>query len=246
MAGYFAARYFTYSPFHFTKLDFEQETRMTVEFSAPGLPPAQTLLRAKYLLFALIGVVYAYVLWTNENFLFDRTNPEWAHIAPFQLFLLPHGMAAACALFLGPLQFSDRLRRHYTTVHRVMGYIYITGCYIGAPLGLYIQYFEERVGEPRSFTIATIADAGIWIFATTMALIMIRQGKVQQHRQWMTRSFACALIFLEVRLIQTAFRLPNSATEAVVWSCVAFAFPFADLVLQVEESLRSRRRPGRA
>src|SRR6185437_471372 len=117
MAGYFAARYFTYSPFHFTKLDFEQETRMTVEFSAPGLPPAQTLLRAKYLLFALIGVVYAYVLWTNENFLFDRTNPEWAHIAPFQLFLLPHGMAAACALFLGPLQFSDRLRRHYTTVH---------------------------------------------------------------------------------------------------------------------------------
>src|SRR3954470_9481933 len=215
---------------------------MTIGLS--GLPPTQTRLRAKYLLFAVIAVMYAYVLWNSESFLFNAADPEWAHIVPFQWFLLPHGLAAACALLLGPLQFSDRLRRKYLTVHRVLGYTYIAGCYLGAPLGLYIQWFQERLGEPRSFTIATIADAGIWMFATTMALLFIRQGKIQQHRQWMTRSFACALIFLEVRLIMVAFALPQSAIETVVWSCVALAFPIGDLVLQLEESLRKR--PARA
>ena len=65
----------------------------------------------KHLLFAFIGLMYAYVLWNNERFLFDSKHPEWAHIQSFKWWLLPHGLAAACALFLGPLQFSDRLRQ---------------------------------------------------------------------------------------------------------------------------------------
>lgn len=219
---------------------------MTVELSSPIPGPSRRLAwpRPKYLLFALIGLIYAYVLWTNESFLFNSRDPEWAHIAPFRWVLLPHGMAAAFALFLGPLQFSDRLRRRFATVHRVMGYLYITGVYLGAPMGIYIQHFEERLGEPRSFTIATVMDAAVWIFATTMALIFIRRGKIQQHRQWMTRSFACALIFLEVRLILTLFNLPFAVAETVVWSCVAAAFPLADLVLQLQESYRPT--PARA
>ena len=68
-----------------------------------------------------------------------------------------------------PFQFSERLRRNYTVVHKTMGYLYIAGCYLGAPVGLYIQWFEERLGESRNFTIATVADATIWIFATTIA-----------------------------------------------------------------------------
>lgn len=221
---------------------------MTVELSSlvPGPSRRFAWPRPKYLLFALIGLIYAYVLWTNESFLFNSRDPEWAHIAPFRWFLLPHGMAAAFALFLGPLQFSDRLRRRFATVHRVMGYLYIAGVYLGAPMGIYIQHFEERLGEPRSFTVATVADAMVWIFATTMALIFIRQGKIQQHRQWMTRSFACALIFLEVRLILTFFHLPVTASETVVWSCVVAAFPLADLVLQLQDSYRPRAAPARA
>jgi uncharacterized membrane protein len=221
-----------------------KEIVMTVQLSSP--PQSFKLPRAKYLLFTAIGLMYVYVLWTNESFLFNAKDPEWAHIAPFQMLLLPHGLAAAFALFLGPFQFSERLRRKYAALHRVMGYLYITGAYLGAPMGIYIQHFEERLGEPRSLTVATVADAGIWLFATTMALVFIRQKKIQQHRQWMTRSFACALIFLEVRLVTTLFQLPPTTIEIVVWSCVAAAFPIADLVLQLEESMKMRARTARA
>ena len=215
---------------------------MTIELT-PGAPRAWQTPRPKTLLFAGIGLMYVYVLYNVEAFLFNKSDPEWAHIAPFQWWLLPHGMAAAFALFLGPFQFSERLRRKYVMVHKTFGYLYIAGCYIGAPLGLYIQWFEEKLGTySHSFTIATVMDAAIWMFATTMALIMIRTKRMQQHRQWMIRSFACALIFLEVRVIMVFFQLPEPAVEAVVWACVAAAFPIADLILQADEVLRQRAR----
>jgi predicted permease len=218
---------------------------MTVELSVGGPKPILPL-RAKTVLFALIGVMYIYVLVTNETFLIDRSDPEWTHIAPFKLWLLPHGMSAAFALFLGPFQFSERLRRKYITVHKTFGYLYIAGCFIGAPLGIYIQWFEERFGAARSFTMAAGADAVLWIFATGMALWMIRSGRMQQHRQWMIRSFSCALIFLEVRSIAVFFRIPETLSETVVWCCVAAAYPIADLVLQIDELRRKAARPVRA
>lgn len=188
--------------------------------------------------------MYVYVLLHNESFLINRADPEWPHIESFKWLLLPHGLAAGCALLLGPLQFSDRLRRRFTKAHRVMGRFYVAGVLFGAPMGYYIQHFEEvhlYRADPvaHSLTIATIFDAAIWMFCTLMALLFIWQRKVQLHRQWMTRSFACAIIFLEVRVIQGVFNL-YEFTEILVWGCVVAAVPLADLVLQIEEIYRTR------
>jgi uncharacterized membrane protein len=183
--------------------------------------------------------MYAYVLWHNESFLFNSKDPEWAHIGSFKWFLLPHGLAAACALFLGPLQFSDRLRKRFAKVHRVMGRFYVAGVLVGAPLGIYIQHFEEHMGRSRSFTLAAAADAAVWIFCTLVALTFILKRNVQLHRQWMTRSFACAIIFLEVRVVQGVFHLDERFTEIIVWGCVVAAVPLADLILQAPELFRT-------
>jgi hypothetical protein len=69
----------------------------------------------------------------------------------------------------------------------------------------------------------------VWISTTFVALAFILQGKVQQHRQWMTRSFACALIFLEVRVIEGLTKW-NRFSEIIVWSCVVAAVPLADFL----------------
>jgi len=158
-------------------------------------------LRPKYLLFAFIGLMLAYVLRHNEHFLIDAKDPNWAHIHPFRWYLLPHGIMAACALLLGPLQLSDRLRQRFAKFHRVVGRFYVAGVFIGAPMGVYIQYFEERMGGPRSFSFAAGTDAALWMLTTAVAIFFILKGKVQQHRQWMTRSFAVAIVFLEVRVV---------------------------------------------
>src|SRR5215510_9781597 len=103
-------------------------------------------LRAKHLVFGLIGLMFAYVLRHNEHFLIDSKDPFWPHIQSFKWWLLPHGLTGACALILGPMQFSDRLRKRFTKLHRVAGRFYVAGVFCAAPLGFYIQHFEERMG----------------------------------------------------------------------------------------------------
>lgn len=199
-------------------------------------------MRPKYILFAAIFLTMVYVINHNESFLVNRADPNWAHIQSFQWWLLPHGLAGACALLLAPLQFSDRLRQRYAKAHRIVGRIYISAVFVLAPLGVYIQYLEEPMGGSRSFTIATLIDAVLLTSTAAIALYFIRHRKIQQHRQWMTRSYAVALVFFEVRAISGIFGLDFTpgATETIVWSCVAAAIPLADIVLQLQESWRTR------
>jgi uncharacterized membrane protein YozB (DUF420 family) len=109
---------------------------------------------------------------------------------------------------------------------------------VAGPLGFYIQFFEERMGAPRSFSVAALVDASLWMITTGIALGFILAGKVQQHRQWMTRSFAVALVFLEVRVIAGVTGWENlgiPAVETIVWGCLAFSVLAADIVLQWQE-----------
>jgi len=216
-----------------------------------GAVPIQRVawLRSKYVIFAFVGLMIAYVLRHNESFLINAKDPVWQHYQPFKWWLLPHGLAGACAILLGPMQFSDRLRQRFTRLHRVVGRIYVFGAFIAAPLGTYIQYFEERMGAPRSFSVAAAVDAILLMTTAGIAFAFIRQGKVQQHRQWMTRSFAVALVFLEVRVIQGVTGWENlglAATETIVWSCLAFSILLADIVLQWQEVRRGRTTPAKA
>lgn len=216
---------------------------MEIEMATISQPlPMRARLRPKLLLFAFISMMMAYVLYHNERFLINASDPVWAHYQPFKWWLLPHGLAGACALLLGPMQFSDRLRQRYLRLHRVVGWIYVTGAMILAPLGAYIQHFEERLGETRSFTMAAAADAALLMLTTAIALSFVLRRKIPQHRQWMTRSYAVALVFLEVRVIGGVTGLDNNvkAIETIVWTCLIFAVPLADIVLQWQDFRRSK------
>lgn len=205
-------------------------------------------LRPKRFLWGMFGLMLAYVLYHDESFLVHPKDPIWLHYEPFKWWLLPHGLAGACAILLGPLQFSERLRRRCRKLHRVLGRIYVGGVFFAAPLGVYIQYFEERLGDSRSFTVAAIVDAVLLMGTTAVAIAFIWKRKVQQHRQWMTRSFAVAIVFLEVRVIGGVTgweNLGGKADETIVWACLAFSILSADLVLQWQErAVRSESLPN--
>src|ERR1041384_3587352 len=129
----------------------------------------QMKLKAKYVVFSIIAVATAYVMFHNERFLVDSRHPAWQHYESFKWWLLPHGIFGAIVLLFAPFQFSDRLRQRFTKAHRVMGRFYVLGAFGLAPLGAYIQYYQERMGAPRSFTVLAIVDAAMLIGATTLA-----------------------------------------------------------------------------
>jgi hypothetical protein len=83
------------------------------------------------------------------------------------------------------------------------------------------------MGGTRSFGFAAFTDAAIWMLTTAIAIYFILKGKVQLHRQWMTRSFAVAIVFLEVRValgVAGLEKLGDSVDETVVWMCAPFLF----------------------
>jgi Predicted membrane protein (DUF2306) len=101
------------------------------------------MIRGKQLVFAGILGMTAYVLYHNEGFLIEPNNPIWGHYSKYGWWLLTHGVAGACALVLAPMQFSERLRKRYTRLHRVSGRTYVVGALVLAPLGAYVQYMAR-------------------------------------------------------------------------------------------------------
>jgi uncharacterized membrane protein len=194
--------------------------------------------KAKYVVFTVIALASAYVMYHNERFLVDSSNPAWQHYEPFKWWLLPHGIFGAIVLLFAPLQFSDRLRQRFTKAHRVMGRLYVIGAMGLAPLGAYIQYYQERMGGPRSFTVLGIVDATMLMGATSLAFLFAFRRKIALHRQWATRSYAIALVFIGGRFVLGVTgweRLGVEIVQAMIWSCLALAVPLADVSLNWRE-----------
>ena len=208
------------------------------------------MIRPKYLIFAAILLMMGYVMAHNERFLVEPENPVWAHYSKYGWWLLTHGVAGAAALFLAPLQFSDRLRKRYARFHRMCGYVYVAGVFALAPLGVYVQLVSEGLeGSPRSFTVLAAADGLMLIVTTAIAVMFARQRRLTQHRQWMTRSYAVALVFFEGRLILGLTGLETASVEivqAVIWTCLALSVPLADIVNDWDELRRAATAPARS
>jgi len=198
-------------------------------------------LNAKYAVFSMIAVASTYVMYHNERFLADSSHPAWQHFAPFKWWLLPHGIFGAIVLLFAPFQFSDRIRQRFTRAHRVMGRMYVLGAFGLAPLGAYIQYFQEQFGAPRSFTVLGIVDALMLMAATGLAGLFAVKRKIALHRQWATRSYAIALVFIAGRFVLgvTGWEaLGVEIVQAIIWACLALSVPLADVALNWKE-LRS-------
>jgi len=80
---------------------------------------------SKWAFFAAIALCVLLVIYVDERFLVNPADGEWTHIQPFKWLLLLHGPFGAIALFTGPFQFSDTLRRTRPVIHRRIGWTYI-------------------------------------------------------------------------------------------------------------------------
>ena len=203
-------------------------------------------LRPKTGVFAAVAAMTLYVLYHNERFLIEPANPLWRHYAEIAFWLVPHAVAGTCALVLAPLQFSERLRKRYTTAHHIVGRIYVVGALVLAPLGAYGQYYAERSGGPREFTTLATVDAAMLMTTTLVAYLFAIRRRITQHRQWMTRSYAVALVFFEGRMVGGLLGIDDNvnATMAAIWACLALSMLFAELANSFYDIRMNLRAPG--
>lgn len=194
----------------------------------------------KYVLFAALGLMTLFVLWNNERFFLNPQAPEWAHYNPIRWHLVPHGLGGAIALALGGLQFSTRLRRRHIRIHRLIGKLYIAGTFVAGPVAIRMAF----INSPWFLIPFTIVQAGTWMLFTLAAYICIRRGAVTLHREWMMRSYAIVLIFLEGRVLMAVPALARHGMDAIVlvnWSCLAVTLVAVECVLRWREIVPTAR-----
>jgi uncharacterized membrane protein len=188
----------------------------------------------------LFGLMTLFVLLTRDRMLLDPNSFLRQRYAAIPWLMLAHGVPGALALFLGVFQFSSRLRARYLQVHRVMGRIYVGSVAISAPVAVAVAI---------SLPIPTLAMASLiqalgWVATTATGLYCIKTGRIQQHREWMMRSYPFAMVFVVVRAllpIPAIARMGVVGLQTVVWSVIATACFLPSFVIAWQSLAASRR-----
>ncbi len=192
----------------------------------------------KWAFFAAMAACVAWVAFIDERFLVLRSDPEWRHIARFRWWLLPHGLAGAAALLIGPLQFSESLRRRRPRLHRLTGRIYVGAiCLVAAPIGLYMGISFE----PKAIRIEQMFQAGFWWLTTAVAFVSILNRQIERHKLWMMRSYGFCLVFILSRMPDAFIKWNDQLLADVLWSLVVAALVAPDLALTARDLFRRRR-----
>jgi hypothetical protein len=69
---------------------------------------------------------------------------------------------------------------------------------------------------------------------TALGVYCVRRGDIRQHREWMTRSYPFAMVFVVARAvlaIPSVRAMGEPAFVSVVWSCVALACFVPSLII---------------
>lgn len=128
-------------------------------------------------------------------YLFGYRNPRFDSN---QLWFVLHIIGATCSLFLGPIQFWKFIRTKYIRFHRIAGKIYIIGTLVAAVGAFRLALVFDCVGCRYSLIPLSL----LLFFTTCLAWYAIRQRNITAHKQFMVRSYVCALAFVFVRLYQ--------------------------------------------
>jgi uncharacterized membrane protein len=159
-----------------------------------------------------------------------------AHLGP----LLLHVAGGTVALAVGPWQFLGRLRARRPRAHRLLGRVYLAAVLSAGVGGLLLAPLS--LGGPMAHVgFATLAVVLLGVSA--MALVRIRQGRVAEHRAWMTRSYALIFAAVTLRVWLLVFGVAGVPFDqmyvAAAWSSWLINLVGAELVLG--RQARSRR-----
>ncbi|HMF94079.1 MAG TPA: DUF2306 domain-containing protein [Vicinamibacterales bacterium] len=220
--------------------------------TAPNTSTLAWPARPKYVVFGFIAVMMVIVLY-RDRVLLDPAAPIWEHYRFFRWWLLPHGLAGALALFLGPLQFSSRLRRRVLRWHRLIGRTYVCGVAVAVPIGTLIEYVKYVHGiATLRLLVGSFGFGGLWALTTGVGFAMVKRRRIQTHQRWMTRSYAVALVFLANRCIDQIpwlaklWEWPSTLLEthhvSDMWLVIALSLVGAEVIIRSQDYLERGRR----
>jgi uncharacterized membrane protein len=211
--------------------------------SATALSRTDAARKQRPWLAALLMGVAAVVVWYLWRFVTPYASVDPAYYDyfwPWRYALWAHLTGGLTALLIGPMQLWLGLTRQRLRLHRLLGRIYLGAALVGLSGASYL-IAKELPGD-WVFAGGLLGLACAWTLTTGMGYLAIRRRRIQQHQEWMIRSYvvACAFVFFRVfvdvlhafgvhspKAVQTAEELKLAA-----WFCWSIPLLVTEALIQ--------------
>lgn len=173
---------------------------------------------------------------------FSPSGESLARYQPNGWVLLIHITLGIVALLIGPYQLWIGLARKHLPRHRLLGKIYMGAIVVSSAAAYYLA-FNTQGGWVFGFGLAGLATA--WLVTTGMAYAAIRRRLIEQHQEWMIRSYVVTFGFVFFRVLMMGLESAQVGTlfeqlGAAAWFCWSIPLLFAEAFLQGRKVFAAR------
>ena len=148
--------------------------------------------------------------------------------------LLVHIFGGTIALLTGPIQLWLGIADRRIDFHRKLGLAYLAGVAIAAT-GAFWLAAHPSFGWVYGAGLGSMATAQV--VTTSLAFVAIKRTLIDQHKEWMIRSYVMTFAFVTFRMIQPALQAAQVGTyledlAVAAWACWAVPLLITELVIQ--------------
>jgi uncharacterized membrane protein YozB (DUF420 family) len=181
-------------------------------------------------LWFIYTAAFHYVTYTQETY-----GPLW----PRRSALIPHILGGVVAITTGLVQVWLGVTWRTRRLHVFLGRVYLGGVTVGSLAGFYLA---ANAGNGLTYGAGLFFLSTAWALTTTMAYIAVRRRAIEQHREWMLRSYVVTFAFVLFRVLDPVLEshgIPASEAPATTaWACWALPLLMLEPMLQYRKIRR--------
>lgn len=190
----------------------------------------------------ILGIVLFLFLFAGKFIIKDALpyfgfeQKTFGHYWDYKWILVGHISGGLLALVLGPFQFWKTFRNKYLTVHRWLGRTYLAAILIGTISATSLAW-TSAIEVNSAWALALQMLAFAWISTALMAYLSVMRKRIQQHKEWMIRSYVVTFAFVTFRWLNEITILKNLMPEfeergpTVIWFCWTIPLHISEIVL---------------
>jgi Predicted membrane protein (DUF2306) len=185
----------------------------------------------------VLGAPTVIALWFISGFAVTYLTDEPTQFGiywPRHQWLLAHVIAGMIALLSGPAQLWLGINCRAAIVHRLLGILYVAAVVVS---GTCAYYLAAHTDFGWMFGMGLISMASAWLITTLLAIVAICLRRIEQHREWMIRSYVVTFGFVTFRVLDEAMdiaRMGSVLERKAVAAWLAWTAPLflTECVLQ--------------
>jgi Predicted membrane protein (DUF2306) len=148
--------------------------------------------------------------------------------------LFIHIVGGTIGLFAGPVQLWLGLSDRRIDVHRRLGMVYMIAGAVSSSASIYLATHTDG-GWVFGSGLFGLAIA--WFATTGLAYLSVRKFEIDQHKEWMIRSYVVMFAFVTFRLLYLSLQAAHIGTTQEQlglssWFCWAVPLLITEVVLQ--------------